>query len=76
MGWKPATMDEVKGILDAELKACNSEQTAIFRQYGVEPHFAPIVRYGITGNVAILQFSSVNLLAALEYLQRIRFHPG
>jgi hypothetical protein len=54
MGWKPATMDEVKGILEGELQACNFEQTAIFRQYGVEPHFAPILRYGITGNVVVV----------------------
>ena len=37
MGWKPATMDEVKGILEGELKACNSEQTAIFRKLAHHP---------------------------------------
>jgi hypothetical protein len=54
MDWKPATMDEVKDILKAELKECNSEQLANFRQHAIEPHFAPIVRYGITGNVVVV----------------------
>jgi hypothetical protein len=54
MEWKPATINEVKDILTADLKKCNPQQIAIFRQYSVEPYFAPIVRYGKTENVVVV----------------------
>lgn len=54
MEWKPPTVDEVKEILKADLKKCNSRQIAIYRQYSVEPHFAPIVRYGKAENVVVV----------------------
>lgn len=54
MEWKPATIDEVKDILKADLKKCNPQQIAIFRQYSVEPYLAPIVRYGKAENVVVV----------------------
>jgi len=54
MAWKPATIDEVKDILRADLKRCNPKQIEIFQQYSVEPYFAPIVRYGKEENVVVV----------------------
>lgn len=54
MDWKPATIDDVKDILKAELLECNSEQIAVFQQHSIEPHFASIVRYGMRENVVVV----------------------
>ena len=54
MSWKPATIDEVKGILKAHLQGCSPEQIAIFRRYSVEPRFAPIIRYEIPERVVVV----------------------
>jgi hypothetical protein len=62
MAWKPATIDEVTAILIADLKKCEPQQIAIFRQYSVEPYFAPIVRYGIADNVVVVAQKSLDVI--------------
>ena len=54
MEWKPATIDEVKEIVKADLKRCNADQVAVFQQYSVEPLLAPIVRYGKEESVVVV----------------------
>jgi hypothetical protein len=44
--WRPATIEEVKSIVEADLKDCDAEQMAAFDRYAVAPYAAPIVRYG------------------------------
>ena len=62
MEWRPATIDEVTAILMADLKKCDPQQIAIFRQYSVEPYFAPIVRYGISDIVVVLAQKSPGVI--------------
>jgi hypothetical protein len=45
-GWQPATVDEVRQIVNQDLKACDAEQLAAFQKYSVQLDVAPIVRYG------------------------------
>ncbi len=54
MEWKPATIDEVKEIVKADLKRCNADQVAVFQQYSVEPLLAPIVRNGKEESVVVV----------------------
>jgi hypothetical protein len=54
MTWKPATLDDVRNILKGDLEKCLPQQTAIFRQYSIEPHFSPIVRYGKSEYVVVV----------------------
>jgi len=54
MQWHPATIDQVKEILKAALEKCDPQQIAIFRQYSVEPYFAPIQRFGKLENVVVV----------------------
>ena len=54
MKWKPATIDEVKAIVVADLKGCNADEVALFQQYSVEPFLAPILRYGKEENVVVV----------------------
>ena len=42
---EPITIDEVKNIVKADLERCDPQQTQIFKQYSVEPYFAPIRRH-------------------------------
>ena len=44
--WQPATVDEVRQIVNRDLKACDARQLTAFEKYSVEPYIAPIVRYG------------------------------
>ena len=46
MGWKPATIEEVKDIVQRDLAECDVEQQETFRRYAVEPYFTSIQRYG------------------------------
>jgi hypothetical protein len=62
MAWKPATIDEVAAILMADLKKCDPQQIAVFRQYAVAPHFAPIVRYGIADVVVVVAQKSPDVI--------------
>jgi hypothetical protein len=54
MHWKPATIESVKRIIESELPYCTNEQTVAFRVHCVEPHFAPIVRYGNLEQVVVV----------------------
>jgi len=38
--WKPASIEEVKEILQENLAACDREQRAAFDRDAVEPYFA------------------------------------
>jgi len=46
MEWHPASVEDVKKIVRDDLAECDGDQLVAFRRYAVEPHFAPIVRYG------------------------------
>ena len=54
MDWKPATIEGVRRIVESDLANCNNEQAAAFKAYYVEPHFAPIVRYGKLEKVVVI----------------------
>jgi len=54
MEWKAATLSEVGDIVKADLAKCDPEQMATFRQFSVEPYYAPIVRYGEIGQVVVV----------------------
>jgi hypothetical protein len=54
MQWKPTTLDEVRAIVKDDLEKCDPDQIASFRQVSVEPHFAPIRRYGKLEKVVIV----------------------
>jgi len=46
MAWRPATIEEVRQIVEEPLEQCDDEQLAVFDGYAVEPYAAPILRYG------------------------------
>lgn len=52
--WQPATVDEVRQIVNRDLKACDAEQVATFERYAVEPCVVPIVRYGKKESVIVV----------------------
>ena len=54
MQWRPATIEEVKEIVAADLANCDTEQTAAFRKYAVEPYRAPIWRDGNLESVVVV----------------------
>jgi hypothetical protein len=54
MEWKPATVGEVKLIVQHDLAECDVEQRETFRRYAVEPYFASIQRYGNLDNVVVV----------------------
>jgi hypothetical protein len=54
MEWRPATISFVRGLINADLEKCDSEQFAAFQKYGVEPYLARIVRYGRTEKVVVV----------------------
>jgi len=54
MNWKPATIDEVKQIVERDLANCSREQIALFERYRVQPHLAPIMRSGNTESVVVI----------------------
>lgn len=54
MEWRPATIPEVKKILEADLAKCDDQQRAAYRQYSVEPHVAPLARYGKLEEVVVV----------------------
>lgn len=53
-GWKPATIAEVKLILQKDLATCDAEQKAAFNRYRVEPYAAPIVGHGQPESVVVV----------------------
>ena len=52
--WKPATVEAVNEIVQKDLAACDAEQKAVFLRYSVEPHPAPILRYGRIETVIVV----------------------
>lgn len=60
--WKPATIEDVKAILSAELKSCNSQEIEIFRRYSVEPFRAAITRYGKIESVVVVVQKSTEVI--------------
>jgi hypothetical protein len=52
--WRPATEDAVSEIVATDLTACDAEQLAAFKKYGVEPFSAPIMRHGKVESVVVI----------------------
>jgi len=52
--WQPATVREVKDIVERDLRTCDAEQAATFKKYAVEPYLAPIIRYGKPESVVVV----------------------
>src|SRR5262245_14481682 len=52
--WLPATVEEVKSMVEEDLRACDAEQLAAFDRHKVEPYVAPIVRYGKMESVVMV----------------------
>ena len=52
----------MRDILRADLEKCDPQQIAAFRQYGVEPYFAPIQRYGKLENVVVVARKSEDVI--------------
>lgn len=44
MDWKPATIEEVKEIVQNDLSKCDRKQTALFESHKVDPYVASIIR--------------------------------
>lgn len=42
----PATVDDVKKIVENDLARCNNDKLLIYKKYAVAPYLAPIVRNG------------------------------
>jgi hypothetical protein len=58
MEWRPATIADVKNILETDLPKCDDQQLATYRRYSVEPHFAQIARYGKIEKVVVVAENS------------------
>jgi hypothetical protein len=54
MEWKPASVENVRQIVDDGLVNCDQEQAAVFEAYRVEPCLVPIIRYGKLENVVVV----------------------
>lgn len=54
MEWTPASIEEVKQILQADLEGCDEEQLAVFEKYAVAPYSAPIIRYDNEETVVVV----------------------
>jgi hypothetical protein len=54
MEWKPATIEEVKHIVQRDLANCDDQQVATFQRYKVEPYVAPILRHGEVETVLVV----------------------
>jgi hypothetical protein len=52
--WKSATVEAVNKIVQKDLTACDAKQKAAFDRYSVEPHPAPILRYGQIETVIVV----------------------
>ena len=44
--WRPASVEEVRRIVEIELQSCCSAEAEIFKRHAIEPYFADLVRYG------------------------------
>jgi hypothetical protein len=54
MEWTPATIEELKDIVQRDLAECDVEQQETFRRYAVEPCFTSIPRYGNLDRVVVV----------------------
>lgn len=54
MEWRPATIEEVKKIVQEDLAVCDHEQIAAFESYAIEPYRAQILRYGKDDRVVVV----------------------
>ncbi len=54
MKWRPATIEAVRNIIQADLVNCDDEQVAAFEKYRVDPYSAPLVRYGKVETVVVV----------------------
>jgi hypothetical protein len=52
--WRPATVEEVKTIVEEDLRQCDAEQVAALNRYAVEPYVAPIIRYGKVESAVVI----------------------
>jgi hypothetical protein len=62
MTWRAATIDDVKAILNRDLGKCDAAQLEVFREYSVEPYFAPLERFGDTENVVVVARKSSEVM--------------
>lgn len=54
MIWKPATIEEVRQIVQRDLASCSHEQLSLFERYRIQPYVAPIVRSGNLESVVVI----------------------
>ena len=54
MIWKPATIEEVRQIVERDLASCSREQLSLFERYRIQPYVAPIVRSGNLESVVVI----------------------
>jgi hypothetical protein len=54
MEWKPASVEDVRKIVQDGLANCDQKQVAAFEAYRVERRLAPIIRCGKTENVVVI----------------------
>lgn len=54
MEWKPASIEEVKQMVENDLTRCDDRQAKVFETYRVDPHLAPIVRLGNVESVVVV----------------------
>src|SRR5579871_3178772 len=52
--WESASIAHVRKLLSDELLNCDEKQLAVFKQFAVEPHRAPIIRYGNNETVVVI----------------------
>jgi hypothetical protein len=43
MKWEPATVGDMKKIIQNDLAECDDEQVAVFERYAVEPYLARLL---------------------------------
>ena len=44
MEWQPATIEEVRQIIETDLADCDAEQREVFTRFSIEPYLVPIYR--------------------------------
>jgi hypothetical protein len=49
-----ATIEEVRQIVERDLKTCDPEQSLAFKRYAIEPYIASILRYGKKESVVVV----------------------
>src|SRR5436305_2846853 len=54
MKWRPATIEAVRNIIQADLVNCDDKQVAAFEKYRVDPYSGSLVRYGKVETVVVV----------------------